>query len=238
MAKRPYLVVVAVALAAAHEGVAEAQEGKIAPSAGGAGNSEIHNEAPIAIPGRDGADRDAPTPPPLNTPYLQYGVSLTAEFLASAGRLCEVLTEPCILGSGGGIAVRIGKRTASPWYFGGAYELSKQDPNKLYRLAILQQARVEARYYLDTGRDVQPYGHFGGGVAGYGNEWGIDTFGPMGFLALGAEVQLSRKRVVGASLAYRMMYLSGFTDSSLTAREGGVVQFVGLDLILEARDPL
>ena len=238
MAARPYLVVVALALASTRAGVAEAQDSKIAPSPGGAGNEELHTEAPIAAPVGDVADGEAPAPPPLNTPYLQYGVSLTAEVLASAGRLCALLSEPCILGSGGGIAVRVGKRTASPWYFGGAYELSKQDPNKLYRLAILQQARVEARYYFDTGRDVQPYAHFGGGVAGYGNEWGIDTFGPMGFLALGAEVQLSRKRVVGASLAYRMMYLSGFTDSGRNTREGGVVQFVGLDLILEARDPL
>jgi hypothetical protein len=232
MDARPYVVVLALALACVHARVAAAQESsKIATSPTAA---EAHTEAPTG----DVVDGEPPAPPPLNTPYLQYGVSLTAEFLASAGRLCDVPTEPCILGSGGGIAVRIGKRTAGPWYFGGAYELSKQDPNKLYRLAILQQARVEARYFLDTGRDVQPYAHFGGGAAGYGNEWGIDTFGPMGFLALGTEVQLSRKRVVGASLAYRMMYLSGFTDSSHTQREGGVVQFVGLDLILEARDPL
>jgi hypothetical protein len=232
MDARATVIAFAVALASMKVGSAHAQEpSKIAPSPTAA---ETHSPAPSG----DAATAEAPAPPPLNTPYLQYGVSLTAEFLASAGRMCDVASEPCILGSGGGIAVRIGKRTASPWYFGGAYELSKQDPNKLYRLAILQQARVEARYYLDTGRDVQPYGHFGGGAAGYGNEWGIDTYGPMGFLALGAEVQLSRKRVVGASLAYRMMHLSSFTDSSRTPREAGIVQFIGLDLILEARDPL
>jgi hypothetical protein len=228
MDARATVVVFALALPWVEARVARAQEpNKIATSPTSA-------EAPS---GEAGAG-EAPAPPPINTPYLQYGVSLTAEFLASAGRLCAVATEPCILGSGGGLAVRIGKRTASPWYFGGAYELSKQDPNKLYRLAILQQARAEARYYFNTGRDVQPYGHFGAGAAGYGNEWGIDTFGPMGFLALGAEVQLSLRRVVGASLAYRMMYLSSFTDSSRTAREAGLAQFIGLDLILEARDPL
>jgi hypothetical protein len=224
---RATIVFSALALGAVEAGVAHAEEPKTI--AGPAVAPDVHADEPSS---------PAPAPPPLNTPYLQYGVSLTAEFLASPGRLCDVATEPCILGSGGGIAVRIGKRTASPWYFGGAYELSKQDPNKLYRLAILQQARVEARYYVDTGRDVQPFGHFGGGAAGYGNEWGLDTIGPMGFVALGVEAQLSRKRVVGASLAYRMLHLSGFTDSSRTTREGGIVQFIGLDLILEARDPL
>lgn len=235
MRARTTVVVFAVALSAFEMGVdaavaraQDAQKSAVSPTA-----SDRHDPEPPELAGGV-----TPAPPPPNIPYLQYGVALTGEFLASAGKLCDVPTEPCILGSGGGIAIRIGKRTASPWYFGGAYELSKQDPNKLYRLAILQQARIEARYYLDTGRDVQPYGLFGGGVAGYGNEWGIDTFGPMGFVALGAEVQLSRKRVVGAALAYRMMYLSSFVDSSRTAREGGIVQFIGLDLSLEARDPL
>src|SRR4051794_28792156 len=69
-------------------------------------------------------------PPPLNVPYLQYGVALTGEFVMSPGGICD--TPPnvreCILGSGGGVAARVGYRTAGPWYFGPAYELSKQDP--------------------------------------------------------------------------------------------------------------
>ena len=178
------------------------------------------------------------TPPPLNTPYLQYGVSFTAEFVANAGRMCPDSGD-CILGSGGGLAARIGRRSAGPWYFGAAYELSKQDPNRLYRLAVLQQLRGEARYYVGTGKDTQPYGSFGAGVAGYGNEWGVDTFGPNLFVAIGLETQLSRRTVVGIALAYRAMYLTEFTDPITgKPRQSGFAQLIGIDVSLEGRDPL
>jgi hypothetical protein len=180
----------------------------------------------------------APAPPPTNIPYWQYGVSLVSEGVIDAGSLCADKRQPCIFGSGAGVAVRLGVRTAGPWYFGGAYELSKQDPNNLYRLAILQQLRAEARYYLDTGRDVQPVAHAGGGIAGYGNEWKVDTGGPMAFLGVGLEVQISRRLVFGAAISYRAIYFNGFTDSSRASRDGGFASLIGLDLVLENRDPL
>ena len=106
---------------------------------------------------------------------------------------------PCILGPGGGVAVRVGWRGTGALYFGGAYELSKQDPNKLLRLAILQQARAEGRYYFVSGRDTEPYLSAGSGVAGYGNEWGVDTWGPAAFVGLGVETQITRRTVVGVA---------------------------------------
>jgi len=183
---------------------------------------------------------EAPAPPPLHVPYFQYGVALTAEVVASAGKICAVVTEPptCILGSGGGIAVRVGRRTAGPWYFGGAYELSKHDASKLYRLAILQQVRAEARHYFDTGRDVEPLALGGVGAAGYGNEWGLDTGGPLAFLGVGLEAQISRRTVAGIALTYRALYLAAFTDTSGSHRESGLASMFGLDIILEQRDPL
>ncbi|MGH7284026.1 MAG: hypothetical protein ACRELY_21070 [Polyangiaceae bacterium] len=192
------------------------------------------DEAEIAAQGNPG---EASKPPPLNIPYLQYGAGLAAESVLSAGQICGSTSEPCIFGSGGGILVRVGLRTAAPWYFGGAYELSKQDPSKLYRLAILQQLRFEARYYIETGRDVQPVIIGGAGVAGYGNEWGVDTYGPMATLGIGAEAQITRTTVVGVYLAYRGLYLKGFTDPSHTDRSGGVAQLIALEFDLGARDP-
>ena len=109
----------------------------------------------MAVPEEPHPVSAAPAPPPTNIPYWQYGVSLVSEGVIDSGAICSDPKQPCIFGSGAGIAIRLGVRTAGPWYFGGAYELSKQDPNNLYRLAILQQLRAEARYYLDTGRDVQ-----------------------------------------------------------------------------------
>ncbi len=177
------------------------------------------------------------TPPPLDIPYLQYGVAFTAEFVASAGRMCAS-SDPCILGSGGGIVARIGHRSAGPWYFGAAYELSKQDPSSLYRFATLQQVRAETRWYLSTGYDTQPYATAGLGLAGYGNEWGVDTWGPVVHVGIGLESQLSRRTVVGIAISYRMMGLRSFVDSTGTARDSGIAQLIGIDLSMEEREPL
>src|SRR5580704_11259991 len=80
-------------------------------------------------------------PPPLGKSYVQFGVAFTVEGVVSPGPICAIATDPCILGSGGGISARVGWRPTERVYIGGAYEFSKQDPNLLYRLAILQQAR-------------------------------------------------------------------------------------------------
>ena len=187
------------------------------------------------------------TPAPSDAGYLQYGVTFTGEFVLDssfAGPMCgaskasDGSAAPCILGSGGGVAIRVGVRPSGPWYFGGAYELSKQDPNKLYRLAILQQVRAEVRYYFFPRYEVQPYASGGLGLGGYGNEWGVDAWGPAGFLAAGIETQISRRAVVGVALAYRPMYFGRFVDTSNTERPAGLANLIGFDLLLEARDPL
>jgi len=177
-------------------------------------------------------------PPPTNVVYLQYGVAFTAEVVSAAGPICDNVAVPCILGPGGGIAVRAGLRGTGALYLGGAYEFSKQDPNKLLRLAILQQARVEGRYYFVSGRVTEPYVSTGLGVAGYGDEWRVDTWGPAGFLGLGVEAQITRRTVVGAALAYRMLYFQSFTDTTGAPRDAGVAQIIGLDLVLEQREPI
>jgi hypothetical protein len=176
-------------------------------------------------------------PPPADHSYLQYGVALAAEAVASAGPVCSDPNNPCILGSGGGIAVRVGWRASESLYIGGAYEMSKQDPNKLYRLGILQQARAEARRYFHTGRETSPYLLLGAGVAGYGNEWSIDTWGPEGTLGVGLEVQMGGP-LLGVTLAYRPLYFQSFVDSSTLSHDAGVAHFIGLEVALEAQDVL
>ena len=176
--------------------------------------------------------------PPPNRTFLQYGVAFTVEGVAAPGPICAVPGDPCILGSGGGIAIRVGARLAEDWYVGGAYEFSKQDPGKLYRLGILQQARAEVRRYFRTGRVVTPFALFGVGLAGYGNEWSLDTWGPTAAFGVGAEVELSGRSVLGISLAYRPLYLHSFVDSSTLSHEAGVSHIIGLELALEARDAL
>jgi hypothetical protein len=184
------------------------------------------------------ADLQNAPPPPTNVVYVQYGVALTAEAVSAAGPICDNVTVPCIIGAGGGVAVRIGWRGTGSLYFGGAYELSKQDPNKLLRLAILQQLRAEGRYYFVSGRDTEPYISTGLGIAGYGNEWGVDTWGPAGFLGFGLETQITRRTVIGVALAYRLIYFQEFTDTTGAARNAGITQMLGLDFVLEQRDPI
>jgi hypothetical protein len=175
-------------------------------------------------------------PPPSRASFLQYGVAFTSEF-ATGSFFCHPQSE-CALGSGAGLVGRVGMRSAGPWYLGGAYEISKQDPAKLYRLAILHQIRFEARYYIETGREGVPYLTFGGGIAGYGNEFiSIDTWGGCAFGGVGIETQIANGPTLGAALVYRPIYLQAWTvDQQL--REAGLAHFIGLDLAVEGRDKL
>ena len=193
---------------------------------------------PVETTTRPLVDLQNALPPPTNIVYLQYGVAFTSEVVSAAGPICDNVGVPCILGPGGGVAIRAGWRGTGAIYLGGAYELSKQDPHKLLRLAILQQARGEGRYYFISGRDIEPYVHGAAGVAGYGNEWGIDTWGPAVSLGAGVEAQITRRTVVGLALNYRFLYFQKFQDSAGADRAPGIAQLFGLDLVLEQRDPI
>jgi hypothetical protein len=170
---------------------------------------------------------DSPSPPPSSFHYLQYGVAFAAETVASAGDICPSVTAPCILGSGFGPAIRVGYRSRGNWYVGGAYEFSRQDPASLLRLAILQQLRGEARYYLLLGRRMAPYAIGAVGGVLYGNEWGAETGGVGLSLGAGLEYQLSESALLGAALVYRALVLRGWTDGAGVRRADG---FLGLGL--------
>jgi hypothetical protein len=204
--------------------------------------------APRANADNTAPKTDAPSvaEPQSSRPYVQYGAALAAEIVANAGPACAGAGDPgnptpCILGSGGGIAARAGWRPNETWYLGGAYEVSKQDPHGLYRLALLQQARAEMRRYLPTGHALSPFLLAGAGVGGYGNGWWplgkVDTWGPSGTLGGGVELQLGGPVLV-VSLAYRPMYLNSWYDSSTLYHASGVAHFVGLEAAIEAQDTL
>jgi hypothetical protein len=181
--------------------------------------------------------RTAPTPPPRRA-YIQYGVALTVEGVVHAGPVCSDPNTPCILGSGGGIDISVGWRPTEDFYLGGAYEFSKQDPNKLLRLAILQQARIEMRYYFPTGKSAEPFLLLAAGVAGYGNEWAVTTWGPSATVGGGVEIEVSAGVVLDVSLAYRPTYLRSFVDSIPAFHDAGVAHFIAFEVALEAQDTL
>jgi hypothetical protein len=175
----------------------------------------------------------------LETGYVQYGAALTAELLASPGAICPSdATVPCVIGSGGGLAVRAGYRFHAPFYLGGAYEFSKQDAHKSISVAILQQLRAEARYLFPVSGPYIPFIAGGGGAVGYGSEWTLQTVGATVFLGMGLEVELSRTSVMVFVLSYRPILLTTWRDSALQERPTGVLSMVGLEIGLEQRNPV
>jgi hypothetical protein len=198
----------------------------------------------VLLPGRALAQSTATStseevvavPPPSGHAYIQYGVALAAETVISSGAICTRV-ENCVFGSGGGLAVRVGWRPSNQFFLGGVYEVSKQDPNELYRLGILQQLRAEGRRYFPTGKEVTPFLLFGAGAAAYGNEWTVDTWGPTATLGGGIEVELGGP-VLLVEAAYRPMYFQSWVISATNDLQSGIVHFVGLDVAVEARDRL
>jgi hypothetical protein len=189
--------------------------------------------APIA-PGA--SSESVVAPPSSQHQYIQYGVGLAAEVVGSPGPICPNVTN-CILGSGGGLDVRVGWRPLDRIYIGGAYEMSKQDPNQLYRLGILQQLRAEGRRYFPTGKEVSPFVLVGAGASAYGNEWRVDTWGVNATLGGGLEVELGGAAVV-LSVAYRPMYFQAWADSSGIPHDSGIAHFFSLEASIEAKDQL
>jgi len=182
--------------------------------------------------------------PPTSLHFLQYGVALTSESVASQGDVCPPsATAPCILGPGLGATIRVGYRTRGPFYLGGAYQFTRHDSSNLLRLAILQQLRGEVRYYLDQGTRLMPYWLAGLGGCLYGNEWGVQTGGATTSLGGGIEFQASESAAVGAALAWRALLLRGWTDNASERRADryfgfGLAHLITFELVLEIRDPL
>ncbi|HVU01731.1 MAG TPA: outer membrane beta-barrel protein [Polyangiaceae bacterium] len=200
--------------------------------------------AVLSLAGAPGVARGEETRSRQRDHYLQYGAGFATETVASAGGICpKDARAPCILGSGLGLAIRAGYRTRERWYVGGAYEFSRQDSSNLLRLAILQQLRGEARYYLRDDARLTPYVGLGAGGALYGNEWGSETGGLTAYLGIGLEFEVSRTSVVGAAVGYRPVAFRSFRDRAGQNRADdwfgfGAAHLVALELVFEVRDPL
>ncbi|MGD0674342.1 MAG: hypothetical protein ABSC94_02925 [Polyangiaceae bacterium] len=176
-------------------------------------------------------------PPEPGHSFVQYGVAFTVEGVASPGPICAP-NVPCILGSGAGIVARAGWRPTEALYLGGAYEFSKQDPNNLYRLGLLQQVRGEIRLYFPNGTQTTPFVTSGAGLAAYGDEWSVGTWGATAAIGGGLELELSGAVHLGLALVYRPIYFRAWVYPSTIPHEAGFAHLVGLELALEAQDRL
>jgi hypothetical protein len=197
----------------------------------------------VLLAARPAVGSDDAPPSDARRDALQVGVAFAAETVASAGDVCPLSgTAPCILGSGGGVAIRVGYRAGDPWYFGGAYEFSRHESSSQLRLAILQQLRAEGRYYFDYGDRATGFLAAGFGGHLYGSEWGAVTGGAVGMAGGGVELELSPTTVIGGAVLYRALVPRAFTDSAGLRRADGLLGFglahvIGLELTLEVRNP-
>lgn len=183
-------------------------------------------------------------PPPTSVEYLQYGVSLHTLTLLESGGVCpEGASTPCIVGSGGGLGLRLGYRSLGPFYAGVSFQLSRLNSSNLLRLAILQRLCAEGRYYFDRGNRLTPYLLGGLGGAIYGNEWGASAGGLAVSLGVGLEYQISEQTVVTVVPTYQPIAFRQFSDSTGQERARGplgfgVAHWLAVQFIIEARDPL
>jgi len=177
--------------------------------------------------------------PATNLTFVQYGAAITSETRLASGNICPAqASAPCILGSGGGFLVRVGLRTATAWYGGVSYEVSRQSSSNLINLPILQQLRGEFRRYLVSGLRLSPYLSAAVGLVGYGDEWAVSTFGPVVSVGVGIAFEVTPEVYVGLAPAYRIFALRGWRDDAGQQRPSGLVHFLALELTLDSRTPL
>ena len=110
----------------------------------------------------------------------------------------------------------------------------------MLRLAILQQLRGQTRYYLDQGTRLTRYLSAGVGAAIYGNEWGVESGGPVLCIGAGGEYQAGDTAVVGLSVNWRSLVFGKWTDSAGQTRADrflglGMGHLLSLEFILEIR---
>lgn len=232
----PFFVHAGVALTSPGRANAQSANGNAAGREATAPSSPSEVDTPDASKEAEGLSGAWWTNPAEPTAF-QYGVGLATEVVTNPGAMCDVAA-PCLLGSGAGVQARLGLLYGRTLYAGVAYALTKQDPSRVYRFATLQQVRIELRRYINTGQLIRGFVGIGGGIAGYGDEWSVDTFGPLGFLSVGGEIELSHRTLLTTSISYRLARFNSFTDSGRTDRPGGFAQFIALDFVFEARDPV
>jgi opacity protein-like surface antigen len=190
------------------------------------------------------ASAQAVAPPPTSVEYVQYGVSLHTLTLLDGGAVCPAdAPTPCILGSGGGLGLRLGYRSRGPFYLGAAFQLSRLNSSNLLRLGIQQRLTAEGRYYFDRGNRVTPYlsGALGGAI--YGNEFAATAGGVALGLGVGLEYQISERTVVSLQPSYQPILFRRFTDTTGQERAAGPLGFglahwLAVQVVIEVRDPL
>ncbi len=196
---------------------------------------------PTKADGVDHDPREGLDPFPSTGRYLDYGMGFHSEALLTSGRLCPRLSkENCVLGSGAGVSFGGAVRNQG-YSLGAVYEVTFHDSSNIYQRGVLQQLRGEWRVrprVLLIADSVVGFVGVGAGLAGYGDNWAVGTYGAAAHGMFGGEFDLGVKVALVVTFAYRAVYLRTFTDPSGTDRPAGVAHMLGISLALELHDPL
>lgn len=172
--------------------------------------------------------------------YVTYSIGFPVEALLDPGVVCAHALERCMIGGGGGIALGAAYRDGGT-SLGAVYEVTFHDSHSIYQRGVLEQIRGEWALHSRSPlifEGVQPFLSAGAGFAVYGDSWAIATYGPIGSLGAGIEIELGVKLTATASLAYRPIYFKRFSDASGQERPAGFVHFLGFNFGLQLREPL
>jgi hypothetical protein len=172
--------------------------------------------------------------------FITYSIGFPVEALLDPGVVCAHVLERCMIGGGGGIALGAAYRDGGT-SLGAVYEVTFHDSHSIYQRGVLEQIRGEWTLHSRSPllfEGVQPFLSAGAGFAVYGDNWAIATYGPIGSLGAGLELELGVKLTATASLAYRPIYFKRFSDAGGTERAAGFVHFLGLNFGLQLREPL
>ncbi len=120
--------------------------------------------------------------PTREAPYRAHRVlvlGLSTSAMLHADSLCPTDQAVCPFGGGGGVLVAVGRRISASreWLVG--YDLSVRNARNLFASATLQQVRFEHRWvYASPRSNAEGFVGVGGGVAAYGERFGVTTLGP------------------------------------------------------------
>ena len=157
-------------------------------------------------------------PPPLDIPYLQYGVASQPSSWRAPDRCARTPSRAF-----SDRAAASSRASAARWA-GRWTSAARTSCRSRTRGASIASRRCSRRApscagTTQTGLDTQPFATAGAGAVAYGNEWSVDTYGPTAFLGIGVESQLSRRTVVGLSLAY-----ASWGSASSSIRAGSIAR--------------
>lgn len=121
---------------------------------------------------------------------LVLGLSTSA--ILRADSVCPNDEALCPLGGGGGVLIAVGRRISASREWLVDYDLSVRNARNLFATATLQQIRFEHRWvYASPRTNAEGFVGIGGGVAAYGERFGVTTLGPAISLSAGANYLLS-----------------------------------------------